>query len=411
MRPGTRTIRYATALIGGACLCTGVQAQQSGTLPPPAAPAATEEPRVLSVTASGSEVWDSNVFRLPGSAPSSSDRIASASVGLHVDKPYGQQRFLLNVAQGAVRYQNLSYLNFNPLTYDGAWSWHLTPRVSGTLSAARAQSLYRFEDSRNITQRIVSTTDNGRFSIDGWLFGGWHLVGAALYDKSSNSQQVAQTPDYRASGGEAGVRYVTRAGSSMGFNYRSNHGQYVDQPLDPVLQVDDGFDSKEWELVVDWRPGGQSSLTGRAAWYDYRAAHFSARDFSGPAGSLTYNWSPTGKLAFTISAARSLEAYWLDTSSYRVSDLFSIAPTWKVTAKTTFRVELAYVKEDYRNPAIASAGPLRSDRTRRGLIGVDWAPLRNVTVGASVQRESRHSNFDTFEYGDTLTTVNAALRF
>ena len=197
--------------------------------------------------------WDDNVFRLPSSAPSSSDRIASAYVGLHLDKPYGQQRFLMNVTQGAVRYQKFSYLNFNPLSYDGAWLWQLSPRVSGTLTTAHEESLYRFEDSHNITQRTLSTTDNSRFSVDGRVFGGWHIVGAALYDKTDNTPPVPQTPNYRASGGEGGLNYVARSGSSIGFNYRARHGEYRDRPLDAVLQLDDGFESKEWGLLVNWR--------------------------------------------------------------------------------------------------------------------------------------------------------------
>ena len=356
-------------------------------------------------------MWDSNVFRLPSSSPGSSDRIASAYVGLHVDKPYGQQRFLLNVTQGAVRYQDFSYLNLDPLTYDGAWLWHLSPRVSGTLSTAHAESLYRFEDSRNVTQQTLSTTDNSRFSVDGWLFGGWHVLGAALYEKTDNSPPVPQTPNYRASGGEGGIKYVARSGSSVGFNYRARRGEYVDRPLDAVLQLDDGFESKEWELLVNWLPGGASSFTGRVAWYDYQAAHFSGRDFSGPTGSLTYNWSPTAKLNLVFSAARTLEAYWFDLSSYRATDTYSFTPTWNVTAKLVLRMEFAYLTDDYRNPVVPYSGPLRSDNTRRGMLGLDWTPRRNVTLGASVRREQRDSNIDINDYDDTLSSVTAALRF
>ena len=391
--------------------CASAWAQQSGAPAPVTAPAAAEEPRVISLTATGSTVWDDNVFRLPSSAPSSSERITSAYVGLHIDKPYGQQRFLLNVTQGAVRYQNFSYLNFNPFTYDGAWLWQLSPRVSGTLSTTHGETLYRFEDSRNITQQILTTTDNTRFSVDGRLFGGWHLLGAAIYDKTENSSPVPQTPNYRATGGEGGINYMARSGSSIGFNYRGRHGEYVDRLLDPVLQLDDGFESKEWEVLVNWLPGGASRLTARAAWYDYRAIHFSGRDFSGPTGSLTYNWAPTGKLRFVFSGARTLEAYWLNVSSYRATNTYSFAPTWDVTAKITVRMELAYLTDDYRGPIIPYSGPLRSDSTRRGMLGLDWTPWHNVTLGASVRLEQRKSNFDINDYEDTLTSLTAALRF
>src|SRR2546425_941976 len=130
--------------------------------------------------AGASVTWDSNVFRLPdslaGLAPNGkSDRISAMYVGLRIDKPYAQQRVLLDATSTAYRHDRFSYLDFDALDYRGAWQWHLTPRVSGVLSAERSQSLVNYADFRNITQRNVRTAENRRASADWLMFGGWHL--------------------------------------------------------------------------------------------------------------------------------------------------------------------------------------------------------------------------------------------
>jgi len=105
-------------------------------------PVAVQEHPVMALIGS-SITWDSNVFHLPDSVdpqaqlgrPAKSDRISATYAGLRVDKPYAQQRFLLELTGTAYRYDNFSFLDFNALQYQGSWQWHFTPRVSGTLAA------------------------------------------------------------------------------------------------------------------------------------------------------------------------------------------------------------------------------------------------------------------------------------
>jgi len=51
-----------------------------------------------------------------------SDRVSTTYAGLRVDKPYAQQRFLLDLTGTTYRYDNFSFLDFNALRYQGRGS-------------------------------------------------------------------------------------------------------------------------------------------------------------------------------------------------------------------------------------------------------------------------------------------------
>jgi len=111
------------------------------------------------------------------------------------------------------------------------------------------------------------------------------LTGALSQVRDRYSVPFPQEGSYRASGGEAGVKWVAPSANWLAFNLRSLEGRYLDRPLDPVALLDDGFRRREAEGLVSWRMTGKSSLEGRLAHVDYRSDHFSERDFSGIAAS------------------------------------------------------------------------------------------------------------------------------
>src|SRR5467141_4619483 len=129
-------------------------------------PVAVQDHPVMALIGS-SVTWDSNVFHLPASVDpqaqlgrsAKSDRISATYAGLRVDKAYAQQRFLLDATVTAIRYDNFSYLDFDPVQYRGEWQWHLTPRVTGALGAERTEALANYADFRNSAQRNVLTNE------------------------------------------------------------------------------------------------------------------------------------------------------------------------------------------------------------------------------------------------------------
>jgi exopolysaccharide biosynthesis operon protein EpsL len=374
---------------------------------------------VFAVRAGASVSWDSNVFLLPSSAnpldqlgtSTKSDTVTSAFAGISLDKRYSLQRFYLDATETAYRHANFSYLDFDALQYSGGWDWRVGPRLSGTLSADRSEALVNYGDFRNTSVLNTVTSEHRRASLDGWVSGGWHVLLAGTQDVSKNSVPFVQVASFRASGGDAGIKYLWETGSSVELRTASARGDYLNQPLDPVNLIDNGFRRSENYALASLALSAISSLNARLGWVNYRSSNFAQRDFSGTVGTLGYQWRPTGKLSLALTAARDRTPYTDSLSSYVVADTLSIAPSWQLSAKTALVATLSQTSSDYRGAVVTSAGPLRHDDLSSAQLGLNWTPLRSVTVGASLRHQHRSSNSAGFDFDDTGASLSASILF
>jgi exopolysaccharide biosynthesis operon protein EpsL len=373
--------------------------------------ASAVQDRPVMAVVGGNVTRDDNLFRVPEPQSPQSDRITSAYVGLRIDKSYGQQNLVIAVTETAYRYQDLKYLDFEALDYNGAWNWRLGTRLSGTLSADRSESQANYGDFRDTTQQNLRISENRAFAVDAWLAGGWHLVAGALRRSQRNSVPFTQQGSYRAGGGEAGLRYLAESGSSIQFLRRSLKADYLEQAVDAVNLIDDGFERNESELRANWLVSAKTSLRGEVARIDYRSNQFEQRDFSGTTGSIAMQWAATDRVQIDVGGARQLEAWRDATASYRADDRLSFATVWRIGAKTSIRVNLDHTASEFRNPVVAVAGPLRKDETDGVQLGLEWAPLRNLALTGSVRDEKRTSNDAAFGYRATVAGINAKLAF
>lgn len=363
----------------------------------------------LNVVLGGSITHDSNLFLVPGLlGDTPSEIITTACAGLRIDKPYAQQRFVLDATATAYRYDKFSHLNFDGLDYRAAWYWHLTPRLSGTLSADRTQNPTQFQDRRSI-QRNVTTNENYAFNLDGWLFGGWHvLLGASQSYRSSEQSALEPQPDFRELRGELGVRYLFQSGSEIAAVRRRIEGDQYGQLL---YNFDSNYREDDSELKAIWNLSSKSILTGRLTYLDRRYDQAPQRDFYGSAGELGYTWLPTSKLRLRLFATRNIVPWQSLSSTYRVSNTLSFAPTWQATAKTSLYMSLQRTYDDYPASSFSTGVPERKDTTSMAVLGLNWLPVRNVSVGASLQREQRSSNDPLVEYDTTIASISASLTF
>ena len=364
------------------------------------------------ITLGASVSHDSNFFRDPGLLRDpQSETITTGYVGLRIDKPYAQQRFLLDATATAYRYDKFSYLNFTGLDYQAAWDWRLTSRLSGTLSAARSESPTQFQDSFG-RQSNVTITENYVFNLDGWLFGGWYVrLGASQSNRTSEQSALSNQPDYRESSGEAGVRYLFQSGSEIAAVRRRMEGEQDSQLINNVIVVSsENYQEDQSELRGTWILSPQSVLTGRATYLDRHYDQTPQNDFDGIAGDLSYRWLPTSKLNVRLSARRNIVPWQGSLSSnYRVSNTLSIAPTWQATARTSMYMSLQRTYDDY--PSTSTAIPDRKDTTDIATLGVNWLALRNLSIGANLLYEQRSSNNPFVEYDATVARLSASLMF
>jgi exopolysaccharide biosynthesis operon protein EpsL len=427
MRGAWKTTLAAACLLAGTWSATPcVRAQDYGSAGQGPAGASQQassgstEPRpVIAFRAGAGITWDSNPFLLSDSVnprvqlgtSNKSDTVTSAFAGISIDKQYSLQRFYLDATETAYRHGNFSYLDFDAFQYRAGWDWRVGTQLSGALSADRSKALINYGDFRNTSVLNTVTTEHRLASLDGWVSGGWHVLLAGTQDVSKNSVPFVQVASYRLTGGDGGVRYLAQSGSSIEFHAASGRGEYLDQPLDPVRLIDDGFRRSESYAVANLPFSAKSTLRARLGWVDYRNDHFAQRDFSGTVRTLSYLWRPTEKLSFALSAARDRMPYVADTSSYVVNDTLSLAPSWRLSPKTALTLTLSQTASDYGGPVVASAAPLRHDDLSSAELALNWTPLRSVTVNAGLRHQRRSSNTPGFDYDDSGASVNASVLF
>ena len=308
----------------------------------------------------GSMTNDSNVFRVPdGVDPPQgrSDTISSGYVGLRVDQPFSLQRVQLNITQSVYRYDKFSDLDYDALNYAGTWFWSLTPRFNGTVTANQSESLVPFSD---FVGRQANKRKNNSLSanLDGHLFGGWHLLLGIGRTRQLSSIPVLSDADYEMEYGEAGLRYLALSGSSWAVVTRRNEGEYVNRPF-PVGGVDNRFVELLNELRVSWTLTGQSKLEGTAGWVDRHHPHLTDRDYVAPIGSLVFSWTPTGKLAVSVSARQDVAAANDPFSKYTRRTNLSVGPSWTFAARTVAHAILGRSHVDYRDEG--PLGPRKDD--------------------------------------------------
>lgn len=360
----------------------------------------------LTIVVGTSASTDSNLFRHP--VLEQSETITTGYVGLRINKTFSQQQIQLGVRKTANRYQKFKYLDFDALDYNGAWNWRVGKQFSGTLSASRTESLAPFEDTIGLG-RNVRTTENQAFDTDIWLAGGWHLLaGISQSDQKSEQNVLSRTPDFKSAGANVGVKYLTRAGNSLSFRQQMTDGKYTNAP---VGSLNTNYTEDLSEFYVDWKLTGTSALNGSIGWLNRDNDDPTRRDFSGPSSSLSYSWTPSGKLSLNITAARKTSPLQDLAASYKEDTSLSVTPTWRITDKTVAFVRAGYQKSDDRGIVVPLPSGPRQDTTNTASMGVDWAATRSLTVNANLERQKRTSTVATAGYETTIARVSAALSF
>lgn len=367
------------------------------------------------------EAWDANVFRKPSSdsdpqlatrgLSGRSDRISTTHVGFLLDKSYAQQHISLAANRTATRYDKFVFLDRNALNYSGTWDWRITSRISGKLFADRSESLIGFDDTQILTRNVRVTTNRG-ISLDGWLFGGWHLRGGVSRTVINSTSIFAAQPDFSQDTVDYGVTYIATSQNSLSVVERRRRGVYTGQTVNVALFVDSGYSVLEREVAGVWKLSGKSSLNGQFTHVARRNNNISQRDFSGLQGNLSYNWAPIGGITLVALASRSLFPFASGTTStYRDESLVSLSPVWAPTNRTSVRLNATRKIADYLGSVGPVAGPARRDGVRSLELAASWSPYTNVTLNTSIRRELRASTDATFNYGDTIANVSANLRF
>lgn len=360
---------------------------------------------------------DSNVYRLSDSvnalavtgSSDRSDTVAVTNAGLRLNKPYGLQRFELDINAQDHRYQRFSNLDFTAFNYAGAWRWSVTPRLHGNLTSDRREYVDTTADVQNFGQVSRRTTRSTLLDAEYEIDGAWRLVGGVFSRSSTSSEPLTFEADTKVSGAEAGVRYVFPSETSMAYRFRNGNGEYPGRLPSPLFAR--SFTDREHEFRFDWAPTGKTTVRARLAHFERSHDELAARDFSGFTGQADVIWTVTPKTSLTGGVARELGSYQSVSASHYEGYRFFVAPTWKPTEKTAVRANYSHGVRNYSGalPGFLESG--RRDTTRLASLALDWMPWRALKLTASLERDRRTSTEPGFDYRSNRVGLSAQASF
>jgi hypothetical protein len=176
--------------------------------------------------------------------------------------------------------------------------------------------------------------------------------------------------------------------------------------------VDNDYRENEFSVVANWRISGVSTFQARLGHTERNYSELSSRNFSGPTWRLSYNWLPTGKLAFDFSTWREIGEYQSVDSNYVQITGISVIPTWSVTPNVSLQGKVAHLSDKYLgNPGFVTVTNDRSDTERIYQVAILWTPIRRTTLTLSVEDGERTSNQPGFSYDYRTIGVTGVYTF
>lgn len=373
---------------------------------PPAAHA-DDETDTFRLSASQSLRYDSNLFRR--SSNERSETRSTTSAGVEFDKRYSLQRVELDANFAAHRYRANDYLDFNALNYRAVWHWSLTPRLHGTLSRTRSEDINTFDYFRSF-DRNVRTDHRTAGHAEAVLGRDWRLLGGVERERRSNERPTAQDGDYTLRNLSAGVRWLFPSGSNISYRFLDGRGDYHNREPG-VGFAPTAFEQREHELRLSWSLSDKTTVNARLAHLEREHPGLPERDFSGPRGNLSMQWSATAKLGLQVMLARDLSAYQTNTASYATNNRISLNPYWTLSTRTTLYAGVDHGRYSFGGALPGTVDEDREDRTNGAVLGVRWKPLDALSLRASVARERRSSNIEGFSYTNNAARVDATFAF
>ncbi len=370
---------------------------------------------------------DSNVVRLPdgaaapASVKASTDWIATTALFAAVDQPIGRMRLFGNASVRDNHYRyNGDYSN---LAYGlvGGLDWATIERVSGTVNLSSNRSLASFDrgNGKNTPDVVknIERTDQYGATVRVGVVTDLTMEGG-LTQQSQRFSVIGARLDQTTA--RLGMRYRIGGELTLGGGLRFANGRYPDNA--------DSFKARNLDLSADWTPSSISTVAARLGLgkTDHSAAN--AQDFSGATGSLTWNWQPTAKLAFTSALGRvtgndsnfstltgptSVVTAQADNS--RLTTTVDLNGSYEATAKILVNAGYSRAARKLTNSLALntglSAADTDADRLNRLRLGVRYLPTRTLQFDCNVGRESRSADRSLLSYSYSANTVACAAQF
>ncbi|MDT7516444.1 XrtB/PEP-CTERM-associated polysaccharide biosynthesis outer membrane protein EpsL [Rhodoferax mekongensis] len=362
---------------------------------------------------------DSNLFRLPANAnvqnltgqSSASETIGVTTVGLGFNTRQSLQTLSVNLDLVDYQYQKFSYLSFTANNYNASWQWAITPRVTGTFSTDRKETLNSFADFTGYRQRNQRLDTTTRFDATIQLDGPWRLIAGASTTRQENQLAQVTGSDFTTNAVDAGVRHVFSSGSSLSYQMRVGKGNYLNRTVPNTSALDDQYTQIDNDLRLRWDLGGGTSASANLTHINRTHPLYGQRDYSGFNTGAGLNLALSGKTSINLAYSHVLDAYAANNSNYSSTDRISVGPVWQVSPKVGVRFKHEWAQRSYLGSPTAGTSSNRQDITRDTTLSVNWQPHDQLALSAALQSASRGVNQAGLDYDSTMLLFTAQLTY
>lgn len=375
---------------------------------------------------------DDNIYRLPAASAVSSGTISTTQLVGGLDLRPGRQHLSASAQVGHNRYSAQPQLDFNGYALDAALDWETAAHVSGRveLGANRrlgsftsfttptgigrnveqtrhASALFRLGDARRSRLWFEAELNHDLRRSDIDLGSARPLLGEPVV--------LGYERDFTTTGVSFGGRYRVGGALVLGLGLHATRGDEdyrLRTPASAAVAREDSFDRHDIDFIANWSPGGDSRVHARLSRGRTDVEHhLFMRDRSGWSGLLRWEWTPTAKLATDLRLARETNARSIsgstETANEPVTSL-ELKARYALSAKVGASAALRHASR-----RLDTGVPTDGTDRRRGFdLGLEWAALRNLSLGCSIGHETRSvgSLSAGYEATSTLCTARAVLQ-
>jgi hypothetical protein len=367
---------------------------------------------------------DSNLFRLPDSVspPGAPRGVADYQYGASLEAalPVSQQFFSLDAHAVRNHYSDADFLDYTNLAGNADWRWRYGHAWSGDIQAEYHRDLVPFDEFQSLVEsrpriRDIRRLAGGSASAVRKLTLDWDL-GVTLRHDASRDESGFEFLDRDLSRGTVDLTYhgTRDPNDYLGLRVNSRWVRFPHREIVSATQVDNAYREDDLLIRFNWVATERSTLTADLGYSMLHHREFSSRDFSGPTGSLTYRFTPTGNAGAELGGWREIVAQTQTTASYMTEAGVRVKPYWRYSDQILFEGDLETSRREYKGDpllGLASGVPLRSDRIRFAELSATYTPADHLIFKFSAHKERRNSNRDNKDYEYTLLAANVALNF
>lgn len=374
-----------------------------------------ETPLSLSITQQ--LTYDSNILK--DNLNKYRDAKSTTGVRVGFNKDYGRQNYQVSATAVTNKYKNTKEYDNDGYNMVFGVSSYLASNFYASANHTRVSQLQSPEDQSGARYRETIESESTQLSLRYGLYGRWSVDGSL--DNSKANYDRVKFYNRKSDGVRFGLRYSPTDLLYFDFGAKKSKIDYPNYPL--VGIVGDEVKRSDVDLSSRWVVTGYSSLNARIAWTQEKHPNDKRRDFNGLTGSLSWDYTPSGKMTYSVGIDRDTNNAGGSTYGYlglvpsyssqnRLTTGVRLGAAWKPTSKLSVSSNLVYkqIEEDVRDAIIRDEQVIQEGSLKgayRSLdIGANYQFLTSTSVGCTVRQYERRNSLFSRDYSGEEVTCN-----